>query len=229
MSRASLRKSPSIKALLIPAAGMVAVALFLSGLNTLTSSVLARTEGVANTPLTEREGATSSPAPTKTVAPTTTPKTEPAKIAEPTKPAEPHATTPTPPTPETKPATTQQPTTTRQTPRADPQPTTPPTVTDPNAGKTWHEAITEQVWVVDAPASTKSEAIYLNTIFCTCGANLTELGISWDAHRSEYSEEERPAVHYGTHHENVITGYQTIPVAEQGHWETKVIRAAGYY
>lgn len=227
MSRASARRSPSIKALLIPATGMIAVALLLSGLNALTSSVLAGSDAVADTPLTERETTTPSTVPTTSAAPTTSPKpkTEPAKVAEPTKPVEPPAATTTPPTPEP----TQRPTTNRPTTPATPQPTTPPRVTDPNAGKTWHEAITEQVWVVDVPASTKSEAIYLNMVFCTCGANLTEQGISWDAHRSGYSDEERAAVHYGTHHESVITGYQTVPVAEQGHWETKVIRAAGYY
>ncbi|MDL2236852.1 hypothetical protein LJC56_03340 [Christensenellaceae bacterium OttesenSCG-928-K19] len=59
--------------------------------------------------------------------------------------------------------------------------------TDPNAGKTWHDAVYEDVWVVDVPASTKEEPVYeeRDVIHCNCGDTFTDKNQAF-AHADEH-------------------------------------------
>lgn len=101
---------------------------------------------------------------------------------------------------------------------------TPTQPTDPNAGKTWHEAITEQVWVVDVPASSRQEPIYETHVTCNgCGAILDGNAVS----HIENAPRGSSCTGYGER--SIIVGYKTVTVPEQGHWETRVIREAGWY
>ena len=91
---------------------------------------------------------------------------------------------------------------------------------DPNAGKTWHEAVTEQVWIVDSPA--RQEPIYATRVVCSCGEVFNTVD-EWHVHNKALGRGNGHA--YST--QDYISGYNTIP--EQGHWETRVVREARWY
>lgn len=105
-------------------------------------------------------------------------------------------------------------------------------VSDPHAGKTWHEAEykTEKVWVVDEEACTWQRPIiesHRASICNTCGEEIT-------GHTSEHMFAHMDKGENGSYRiETVdeIVGYETVEEPEVGHWETKteLVREAGWY
>lgn len=103
----------------------------------------------------------------------------------------------------------------------------PATATQSN--KVWHNAVyktvehpaeTKEVWVVDKEAYTEEVPTYSETevIICdTCGADITS-GVESHHHESDFT--------YHTETKNVITGYESVNVPEQGHYETVVVKEA---
>lgn len=91
---------------------------------------------------------------------------------------------------------------------ATPAPTPAPTA-GPNAGKTWHEAVYEDVWVVDVPAST------IRISVCNdCGA---------ESPTSDHMYDHVINGGKGSEHTKLVD------IPEQGHWEKKLVKEAGYY
>lgn len=101
-----------------------------------------------------------------------------------------------------------------------PQNTVPQPSVDPNAGKTWHEAITEQRWIVDIPA--RQEPVYGEYVVTSDGKRFQNTD---DAIEYIKSQGRGANISYSVARE--IVSYTTIP--EQGHWETVVVREAGWY
>lgn len=107
-------------------------------------------------------------------------------------------------------------------------------VSDPHAGKTWHEAEykTEKVWVVDEEASTWQRPIYGErygvTICNTCGADITG---NVTEHDKIYHLPNGENFSYHDEWREDIIGYETVEEPEVGHWETKteLVREAGWY
>ena len=110
-----------------------------------------------------------------------------------------------------------------------------PTTKDQHEGKTWHEAIYEEVyhpaettqeWVpyyIDAPIYESHRASICNT----CGEEIT-------GHTSEHMFAHMDKGENGSYRiETVdeIVGYETVEEPEVGHWETKteLVREAGWY
>lgn len=118
------------------------------------------------------------------------------------------------------------------------KPTTskPETPTKPAESKIWHEAVyeyidhpavTEQVWVVDTPATTYEEPVYetqWRTICNACGADITGNISSHGRYHQELGNWENFS--YGAKPTQVQTGTKTVTVPEQGHYETKVVKEA---
>ncbi len=104
-------------------------------------------------------------------------------------------------------------------------------VSDPHAGKTWHEAEykTEKVWVVDEEACTWQRPIYEEheaAICNTCGAEITD---NLD-HIFEHMDKGENGS-YRCETVRTLVGYETVEEPEVGHWETKteLVREAGWY
>lgn len=103
-----------------------------------------------------------------------------------------------------------------------------------NNGKTYHEAVyktvhheavTEQVWVVDEAAYSYEEPVYEThdrTICNTCGADITNDLVSHG--KSHMLNDEN----FSYHNElvQIQTGTKKVNVPEQGHYETKTIKEA---
>lgn len=112
------------------------------------------------------------------------------------------------------------------------EPATQSTTKDPNEGKTWHEAETEEVWVVDEEAYTYEEPIYEEKCITVCYACPDQPDITGKVsehghwHDLQGTSED---FHYGTKWITVQTGTKTVEVPEKGHYETRVVKAAGYY
>jgi hypothetical protein len=99
---------------------------------------------------------------------------------------------------------------------------------DPNAGLTWHDAVYEDVWVVDIPASSYEEPVYewkSRAICNTCEADITADIVG---HGKSHTLNEENFSYKGEDYE-VQTGTRTVNVPEQGHFEKKLVREAGYY
>lgn len=105
-----------------------------------------------------------------------------------------------------------------------------PATKDPHEGKTWHEAIYEEVyhpaettqeWVpyyIDAPIYESHRASICNT----CGEEIT-------GHTSEHMFAHMDKGENGSYRietVDVIVGYEQVEVPEKGHYETKVINEA---
>ncbi|WP_370752220.1 hypothetical protein [Ruminococcus sp.] len=105
-----------------------------------------------------------------------------------------------------------------------------PTTKDQHEGKTWHEAIYEEVyhpaettqeWVpyyIDAPIYESHRASICNT----CGEEIT-------GHTSEHMFAHMDKGENGSYRietVDVIVGYEQVEVPEKGHYETKVINEA---
>ena len=105
-----------------------------------------------------------------------------------------------------------------------------PATKDPHEGKTWHEAIYEEVyhpaettqeWVpyyIDAPIYESHRASICNT----CGEEIT-------GHTSEHMfahMDKGENCSYRIETVDVIVGYEQVEVPEKGHYETKVINEA---
>ncbi len=106
---------------------------------------------------------------------------------------------------------------------------------DPHAGKTWHEAVyetinhpavTEEVWVIDQPATTREEPVYDGTkgvaICNTCGADITNC-ISEHGYNHMINGENAS---YHVEERRVQTGTKTVTIPEKKHKETKIIKPA---
>lgn len=108
--------------------------------------------------------------------------------------------------------------------------------TKPAESKIWHEAVyeyidhpavTEQVWVVDTPATTYEEPVYetqWRTICNACGADITgriDEHIEYHITLGNFND-----FSYGAKPTQVQTGTKTVTVPEQGHYETKVVKEA---
>ena len=102
---------------------------------------------------------------------------------------------------------------------------------NPHAGKTWHEAVyetinhpavTENVWVVEQPATTEPVTEPHDVTICNdCGIILTP-----DIMESHGIYEIKSG-HTGSYHNewrDIQVGTKTIP--EKGHWEKKVVKPA---
>ena len=111
-----------------------------------------------------------------------------------------------------------------------PAPATQPATKDQHEGKTWHEAIYEEVyhpaettqeWVpyyIDAPIYESHRASICNT----CGEEIT-------GHTSEHMFAHMDKGENGSYRietVDVIVGYEQVEVPEKGHYETKVINEA---
>ncbi len=99
---------------------------------------------------------------------------------------------------------------------------------DPNAGKTWHDAVYENVWVVDQPAYTVEEPVYEKqerTICKICGADITgNIPAHGDMHFDNGED-----FSYGGELVTVQVGVRQVTVPEQGHFEQRLVREAGWY
>lgn len=111
------------------------------------------------------------------------------------------------------------------------------TTSKPSSGttnKTYHEAVyktvnhpaeTKKVWVVDKAAYTYEEPVYEEhdrTICNTCGADITDC---LTAHGKAHVLNGENASYHNEWIE-IQVGTKTVTVPEQGHWETKVVKAA---
>ena len=105
-----------------------------------------------------------------------------------------------------------------------------PSVSDPNEGKTWHNAVyktinhpaeTKEVKVVDQEAYSYDEPIYGWRTFCNvCGADITE---NCQSHMKEHAL----AGEGGRYHDEYVqVDSKTISVPEKSHTETVVVKEA---
>lgn len=95
-------------------------------------------------------------------------------------------------------------------------------------GKTWHDAVYEQVWVVDVPASSYEEPIYETKEIARC----TTCNADISGHTSEHMEQHMLNGENGNWKSETIqvqVGTRTVQVPEQGHYEKKLVKEAGYY
>ena len=97
------------------------------------------------------------------------------------------------------------------------------------SGGSWHDAVYEDVWIVDVPAGTREEPIYetVEWFECNCGATFSsesEIG----AHADQHLMNGEPDA-YKIKSETKQVGTNSIPIPEQGHWEKKLINESGYY
>ncbi len=107
---------------------------------------------------------------------------------------------------------------------------------DPHAGKTWHEAVyetinhsavTEEVWVIDQPATTREEPVYetQGVYVCNdCGADITDDNFR-EPHLIAHIEAGESAS-YHVEERRVQTGTKTVTIPEKKHKETKIIKPA---
>lgn len=98
-----------------------------------------------------------------------------------------------------------------------------------SSGTTWHDAVYEDVWIVDVPACTKEEPVYdtVEWFECNCGATFSSESEIW-AHSDQHLINGEPDA-YSVKSEKRQVGTNTISIPEQGHWEKKLVREAGYY
>ena len=105
-----------------------------------------------------------------------------------------------------------------------------PSVSDPNSGKTWHNAVyktinhpaeTKEVKVVDQEAYSYDEPIYGWRTFCNvCGVDITE---TCQSHMKEHAL----AGEGGRYHDEYVqVDSKTISVPEKSHTETVVVKEA---
>ena len=95
-----------------------------------------------------------------------------------------------------------------------------------------HDAVTEQVWVVDEPAwdetVEKIETKQVEKARCRCG-QLFDSGDEWIAHSDAFDDDEWEN-HSGFTNvfvtEEVVVGTETIHHDEIGHYETKTVTEA---
>ena len=97
-----------------------------------------------------------------------------------------------------------------------------------NDGKTWHDAVYEEVWVVDVPASSYEEPVYEEREVNVCNTcNTVIQGDPGDHAKAHMLNGEN-----GGHHGEWITvqtGTRTVEVSEQGHYEKRLVKEAGWY
>lgn len=104
---------------------------------------------------------------------------------------------------------------------------------DPHAGKTYHEAVYENVYVVDQEAYSYEEPVYEKrayTVCHVCGAEFDTtdgMGAFW-AHDDEHLLAGEGSG-YHSYMKTIQTGTNTVNVPEEGHYEKKLVREAGWY
>lgn len=112
------------------------------------------------------------------------------------------------------PKQTEQPTTEKPKPTTEQQQTT-------EKQKVWHEPVYEDVWVVDVPAHTEKQVVYVKyTEECYCGFQFTSLD-QWDVHLKD-----NDCAGYRT--DIPIYVYEDVEVPEQGHYDKKLVKD-GYW
>lgn len=92
--------------------------------------------------------------------------------------------------------------------------------------KVWHEAVYENVWVIDEPAWNEDIVEY-HAICNQCGFDLTSSGVSWDAH-CKASADEEGYEHCFSYSCGVPVVVNTIHHKEEGHYEKKLVKD-GYW
>jgi len=97
---------------------------------------------------------------------------------------------------------------------------------DPNAGKTWHDAVYEEVWVVDVPASSYEETVYEERHVYVCN-DCDAINPSSEHILDHVEAGGKGSSH--TEYRQIPVGTKTVNVPEKGHWEKRLVREAGYY
>lgn len=104
---------------------------------------------------------------------------------------------------------------------------------DPHVGKTYHEAVYENVWVVDQAAYSYEEPVYEERQITVCHVCGAEFDTSYGA--SEFYEHDYQHALAGEgsgwHSDvrKIQTGTKTVNVPEEGHYEKKLVKEAGWY
>lgn len=112
------------------------------------------------------------------------------------------------------------------------------------SNKVWHNAVykavehaaeTKEVWIVDKEAYSYEQPVYEFKDVIVCNICNQDVSDVQDEHKSEHTDD----VTYRTENRYILTGTETIEVAEQGHYETIVtkeayieyvlVKEAGYY
>jgi cytoskeletal protein RodZ len=99
--------------------------------------------------------------------------------------------------------------------------------TDPNAGKTWHEAVTHQEKIVDVPAHTETQQVTEYHSICYCGFDLTKAGISFTQHKDNVGR--LTEGHDGYRTGVPVTVTKTVNVPATYKYVTVVDKPAGWY
>lgn len=99
---------------------------------------------------------------------------------------------------------------------------------DPNAGKTWHDDVYEDVWVVDEPARTVEEPVFETRERTYCYICDTDITGNIPAHGDRHFDRDED-FQYGGKPVQVEVGVKQVTLPEKGHWEKKLIRKAGWY
>ena len=122
-----------------------------------------------------------------------------------------------------------------------PAPTTPPTPkpTDPHEGKTYHEAeykivhhdaVYEDVYVVDQEAYSYEEPFYETRVFTVCHVCKAEFDTTYNTDEFfAHSKEHALNGIMGSYHNDVRkiqVGTNTVNVPEKGHYEKRLVKAA---
>lgn len=104
---------------------------------------------------------------------------------------------------------------------------------DPHAGKTYHEAVYENVWVVDQAAYSYEEPVYEERQITVCHVCGAEFDTSYDTSAFWTHNEAHALAGEGSgYHSDVRkiqTGTKTVNVPEEGHYEKKLVKEAGWY
>ena len=104
---------------------------------------------------------------------------------------------------------------------------------DPHAGKTYHEAVYENVWVVDQAACSYEEPVYEERQITVCHVCGAEFDTSYDTSTfyDHIINHELAGEGSGYHSDvrKIQTGTKTVNVPEEGHYEKKLVKEAGWY
>lgn len=104
---------------------------------------------------------------------------------------------------------------------------------DPHAGKTYHEAVYENVYVVDQEAYSYEEPVYEDrayTVCHVCGAEFDTtygMGNFWSHDKAHQLAGEGSGYH--SYMNKIQVGSNTVNVPEEGHYEKKLVKEAGWY
>lgn len=104
---------------------------------------------------------------------------------------------------------------------------------DPHAGKTYHEAVYENVYVVDQEAYSYEEPVYQEKQITVCHVCGAEFDASYSASAFWAHDDEHLLAGEGSGYHSTVrkvqTGTNTVNVPEEGHYEKKLVKEAGWY